>query len=264
MTGTVAVPAGMVRVHSGPRTAVVRPAFAADARALLASESLYDAAAGTAGARRLQGRGAVYGIPLPVSGVRVVVRRNRHGGLLAPLTRDYFLPPTRAPRELAISDRLRALGVPTPEVVMYGLTPAFFPMQRVDVVTRDLGDGRDLGALMMPDVPPPLRHAAWAAARALVARLCHAGVRHHDLNVKNIFITAGDGGGTAFLLDVDRATFGRPGDVRIHRANVARLRRSAQKWCDLHGAVLDDGDLPGGEPDAPRHAASQPASPTST
>lgn len=259
------MPEGMVRIRSGRRTAIVRPAFEPDARALLATGSLYSAAAGTADVRRLQGRGVVYAIALPVSGVRVVVRRNRHGGLFAPLTRDYFLPPTRAPRELAISERLRALGVPTPEVVMYGLTPAFFPMQRVDVVTRDLGEGSDLGALLMPDAAPERRHAAWMAAHALVERLGHAGVRHHDLNVKNIYITYGDGRHAAHLLDVDRVTFGRPADGRIHQANVARLNRSARKWRDLHGAVLDERDLPDDRlPHAAGRAATETASPTST
>lgn len=265
MTRGAAVPDGMVRVTAGRRAAIVRAAFADDARALLATGSLYDAAARVPSARPLQGRGAVYAIALPVSGVRVVVRRNRHGGLFAALTRDLFLPPTRAPHELQVSDRLRALDVPTPEVVMYGLTPAVFPMQRADVVTRDLGDGCDLGALMMPDVPAGRRRAAWRATRDLVSRMHRAGVRHHDLNVKNIYITEAGGSVTAHLLDVDRVTFGRPQDARIHRANVARLARSARKWRDLRGAMLDEYDLPGADDaDQPRRAVAEPASPTST
>lgn len=245
--------------------AVVRTALEDDARALLAAGSLYDAAAANPRARRLQGRGAVYAVALPVSGIPVVVRRNRHGGLLAALTREYFLPPTRAPRELAISDRLRALGVPTPEVVMYGLVPAVFPFQRADVVTRDLGEGCDLAALMMPDASPARRRAAWAATRLLLSRLADAGVRHHDLNVKNIYVTDGGRGPVAHLLDVDRVTFGRPGDAQLHRANVARLRRSARKWHDLRGAVLDDDDLPrADEPGTPPRADRAPVSPTST
>ena len=195
----------------------------------------------------------------------MVVRRNRHGGLFAAVTGDRFLPPTRAPRELEISDRLRALGVPTPEVVMFGLAPAFFPFVRADVVTRDLGQGHDLGALMMPEASPERRRAAWKAAGALVEQLARAGARHHDLNVKNIYITRSDAGVSAHLLDVDRVTFGTPGDARIHRANVARLQRSARKWRDTRGAVLDEHDLPDADESRdPRHADSQPASPVST
>ncbi|HET9012983.1 MAG TPA: hypothetical protein VFN38_14250, partial [Gemmatimonadaceae bacterium] len=77
-----------------------------DARALLADGTLYEAAARNLGARALEGRGVSYAIALPVTGSHVVVRHNRHGGLLAGITRDYFLPPTRAPYELAVSLRL--------------------------------------------------------------------------------------------------------------------------------------------------------------
>ena len=59
-----------------------------------------------------------------MSGTRAVVRHNRHGGLFAPVTRDLFLPPTRAPHELRTALRLTALGVPTPPVLMYGVEPA--------------------------------------------------------------------------------------------------------------------------------------------
>src|SRR5439155_892053 len=77
-----------------------------DARALLARGSLYDAASRDRAARPLEGRGIAYAIALPVSGTRAVVRHNRHGGLLAPVTRDLFLPPTRAPYELSTAMRL--------------------------------------------------------------------------------------------------------------------------------------------------------------
>ena len=51
-------------------------------------------------------RGARHRLRRSASGdvERVVVRHNRHGGLLAPLTRDLFRAPTRAPRELRMSD----------------------------------------------------------------------------------------------------------------------------------------------------------------
>ena len=129
-----------------------------------------------------------YAIALPASGTRVVVRHNRHGGLLARLTRDLFLPPTRAPRELAIALRLRTLGVPTPDVVMYGIAPAPFPFQRADVVTREIEHGRDLGVHERRRPMSGGAPNAWSATRALRAMMNAAGVRHHDLNVKNVLL----------------------------------------------------------------------------
>jgi hypothetical protein len=236
-------PAGFVRVTAGRCVAVAREEHADDARRMLAEGSLYEAAARDLAARTLQGRGVAYAIALPVTGTRAVVRHNRHGGLLAPLTRDLFLPPTRAPHELAVALRLGVLGVPTPDVLMYGVAPAASLFQRADVVTREVGAGRDLAAFMTGETSDADRGAAWDAARALVRTMTAAGVRHHDLNVKNVLLAPSEGGLVAYLLDVDRVTFGAPGSAEIARANVARLLRSARKWRRERGALFDEREL---------------------
>jgi hypothetical protein len=236
-------PAGYVRVTAGGRVVVALETHVEDARRMLAEGSLYEAAARAPAARPLQGRGVAYAVTLPASAVRAVVRHNRHGGLLAPLTRDLFLPPTRAPRELDISLRLRAVGIATPEVLMYGTSPAPFPFRRADVVTREVEHGRDLAAFMTHATSEAERSAAWSAARDLVRTMRDAGVRHHDLNVKNVMLAPAVWGVEAFLLDVDRVTFHARGDTRIAAANVARLLRSARKWRDERGAVFDEREL---------------------
>jgi hypothetical protein len=172
-----------------------------------------------------------------------VVRHNRHGGLLAPLTRDLFLSPTRAPHELAVALRLRELGVPTPDVLMYALSPAPILLRRADVVTREIDAGRDLATFMGREARDDERAAAWAATRVLVRTMNDAGVRHHDLNVKNVLLAPGADGLVAYLLDVDRVTFGARGSAEIARANVARLLRSARKWRDERGALFDEREL---------------------
>jgi hypothetical protein len=236
-------PAGYVRVTAGECDAVARAEHIEDARLLLAEGSLYEAAARDLSASRLQGRGVAYAIALPATGTRAVVRHNQHGGKLAGLTRDLFLPPTRAPHELAVALRLRALGIPTPDVLMYGTSPAPFPFRRADVVTRQIEYGRDLATFMTWQTSIDEREAAWTAARALVRAMNDAGVRHHDLNVKNVLIAPAEGGLTACLLDVDRVTFGAPGSDAVARGNVERLQRSARKWRDRHGARYDESEL---------------------
>ena len=91
-------------------------------------------------AERFRGRGAAFGVPLPTSGIDVVVRHAQHGGLLAPLTGDLYRWPSRAPWELEASLRLRAGGVPTPELVAYALYPSGPGCCRVDVATRRLAE----------------------------------------------------------------------------------------------------------------------------
>lgn len=237
------VPAGCVRVAAGRRIAVALEAHADDARVMLARGSLYAAAASDRAARPLEGRGIAYSIALPVSGTRAVVRHNRHGGLLAPVTRDLFLPPTRAPHELRTAMRLTELGVPTPPVLIYGVESVGVAFRRADVVTREIVNARDLSEYMSGAASGAEREAAWEATRELIAAMHAAGVRHHDLNVKNVLLAQAAEGLVAHLLDVDRVELGRAGDERLRAANVARLLRSARKWRDERGATFDEREL---------------------
>jgi hypothetical protein len=237
------LPTGYVRITAGRCWAVALAAHADDARALLAEGALYEAAARDLGARSMQGRGVAYAIALPVSGLRVVVRHNRHGGLLAPITRDLFLPPTRAPHELEMALRLTALGIRTPPVVMYGIEQRAAVLRRSDVVTREIVDGRDLASYMMPGEAPTARAAAWAATRELLRMLAAAGARHHDLNVKNILLSGSGSALDAWVLDVDRVRLGTAGSPAVERGNRERLLRSARKWRDRWGAEFEAGEL---------------------
>jgi hypothetical protein len=205
-----APPAGYVRVTAGRCSAIVLQEHEGDARRLLAEGTLYESAARDLAARPLSGRGIAYLIALPDTGTHAVVRHNRHGGVFAPVTRDLFLPPTRAPWELAASRRRSEAGVHTPRVLMYVM-------------------------------PGQLEHRAdaWAAARALVAALDAAGARHHDLNVKNILLARRDGGLVAYALDVDRVRFTSPTEAAA--GNRARLLRSARKWREERGAEFEEG-----------------------
>jgi hypothetical protein len=83
-----------------------------------------------------------------------------------------------------------------------------------------------------------------AATATLLAGLTRVGARHPDLNLKNILLapTAAEGS-HAYVLDVDRITFGPRGSTRVAESNLSRLGRSARKWRELYGAHIDDADL---------------------
>ncbi|MFL5574749.1 MAG: lipopolysaccharide kinase InaA family protein [Gemmatimonadaceae bacterium] len=242
---------GYARLHSARGAAVVALASLADtvAAALTDDGTLHEYGArrlaeGQVGARRLQGRGPVYAVTLPDGHTRVVIRHAMHGGLLAPITGDRFLAPTRAPIELAAAIRLARAGVRTPEVVAYALYPAGPLLRRSDVATREVA-GRDLGESLRDRPPAEEKRAMLAATAGLLAALARAGARHPDLNVKNVLIARDGTAGApvAHVLDVDRIRFLEPGHPRVAGANLARLARSVRKWRALHGIDVTEQDL---------------------
>jgi hypothetical protein len=170
------------------------------------------------------------------------VRHNHHGGMFAGVTGDIFRWPSRAPHELATSERLRRAGVPTPTMLGYVLYRVFPGLCRVDVMTREVPDSHDLSERLL-DEDPSRRADAWNATRRLLDALGEIGARHHDLNVKNVLLRhAPQGGYEAMALDVDRVEF-VPLGSGVARANTDRLIRSIRKWKSLWGASITEDDI---------------------
>ena len=239
-----ALPDGYVRLDVGRAEVVARDALADAVREALHDGTLYDYAARHPRARQFTGRGIAYAVPLPDLATNVVVRRSRHGGLFAPVTGDRFLAPTRAPRELRNAVRLAEHGVRTPEIVAYATYPAGPLLRRSDVATREVMRGRDLAVALLNPPADGAKRALLGAVAELVAALGRCGARHPDLNLKNVLLAPSDTGRiAAWVLDVDRVVFGRPGDAAVTRANVALLTSSARKWRELYGAAIDDDEL---------------------
>lgn len=236
------VPEGYEQARVGNAHVVARKAQLGAVCSALSGGTLYEYAARHPQARPLAGRGVAYAAPLP-DGEQVVVRHNRHGGLFAPITGDRFLVPTRAPRELAAALRLTARRVPTPEIVAYVVYEAGPLLRRSDVASREVLDSADLAAVLTGGAPHE-RRAALDAATSLISLLSACGARHHDLNVKNVLLAPrASAAPTAYVLDVDRVEFGRPGDSRVTEGNLERFMRSARKWRALHGARVDESEL---------------------
>lgn len=215
-------PQGYSRIHVGGTHAVAADHIAHAVRAVLERQTLHAYAEHHPEARSLSGRGVAFAAP--IGSEKAVVRHNRHGGLLAPVTGDLFLAPTRAPLELEISIQLAQRGVPTPAVLGFAVYPAAGIWRRADVATREVPDSLDLGqALASAD--PRARSAALEATAELIRTLREARARHEDLNVKNVLLS-GNGPLKAWVLDVDRVRFQRTDPAG---ANVKRLLQSADK-----------------------------------
>lgn len=235
-----AVPPGYVRLDLPRGDVVVHHKLADAARTVLEAGTLYDWAAAHPDRRQMQGRLPVYAAPLPHDGPTVAVRHAQHGGLLAPVLRDLFLPPTRAPRELRTALLLARSGVPTPPVAGYAIYRAGPVLRRADVMTVLL-PGEDLGAMLRSATSEADRARLVTPVAALLGALTQAGAWHPDLNVKNILLVADDAGELhPAVLDIDRVQFVPPGDPNVREANVRRLERSLDKWRAVHGVGFSD------------------------
>jgi hypothetical protein len=241
---TATPPSGYTRILVPGADVVALASVADTVRQAVMTRSLYSYAAAHPARRALRGRGTAYAVALPDGATRVVIRHSRHGGLLAPVTGDRFLPPTRAPQELRTALHLADAGVATPEVIAYATYPAGPLFRKSDVATREVAGGTDLGELLgAPHERAELR-AILEAAADLLRMLERAGARHPDLNIANVLIvTEADGSRTAVVLDVDRIEFGVPGDAAIGAANLRRLVRSAHKQRALGAITVTDADL---------------------
>ncbi|MBC8089624.1 MAG: hypothetical protein H7Z40_20365 [Phycisphaerae bacterium] len=206
--------------------------------------TLYAWAKGQPQSRALRGRAPVYVATIPDEAhTTVVIRHVWHGGLLAPITRDRFRRPTRAPVELLRAFMLRECGIPTPELMGFALYDAGPGFARVDVATRYVPDSNDFGAVLAQLAPEISREEAMDAVRVLLNQLSRNGFTHPDLNVKNILLQKKGVETHALVLDVDvmRWDPNLPA-ASIMQLNTERLLRSLMKVRRQFGITFTDAE----------------------
>lgn len=248
MTGRrtgVAAPPGYERFAVGDATVVaLREAVPGLREALGVCRTLHGWAATLPGATAHEGRATAWGARLPKSDIDMVVRHSRRGGLIAALTDDLFIHPSRAPWELTASLRLREARVATPEVVAYLLYPAAPGICRSDVATRRLPAGEDFPAAWRSVEGEGEHDRQLEAIAAALRDLRAVGAHHPDLNAKNIYLARqADGAWKAWILDLDRVRFLDATPAAAGPVNMARLRRSLLKWRRREGLVITDSQL---------------------
>ncbi len=245
---SVSLPDGYVLVE-GPRArGFARPDAVPWASRVLASGStLHSWAGAQPGRREMAGRGRTWAVSAPAPGPggsqSWVVRHYHRGGFPARRLRDRYLAvgETRPVAELRASLEASRRGLPAPAVVA-GAVYAAGAFYRADLVTEAIPGGLDLaeilfGAGEISVAPGP----ALAAVGTLLRRLADAGVRHADLNAKNVVLQPLGDGLRTWLVDLDGCRFAAGPDPGAGDAMRRRLERSLRKLGERSGRPLDEG-----------------------
>ncbi|HEX5012450.1 MAG TPA: lipopolysaccharide kinase InaA family protein [Planctomycetota bacterium] len=179
----------------------------------------------------LRGRAAVHVLATPRG--EIVAKRLQRGGMLGGVLRGLYGDASRSVREAQAAEELAARGVATPPVIAARATRVMPLLWRLEVATARLPAEGDLLEVLrargsVPGLP-------LAVGRTL--RSAHdAGLRHRDLQVKNLLVPAGfPGMGGAsepvalVLLDLDRCEVAAPLSEEERLAALARFARSLAK-----------------------------------
>jgi 3-deoxy-D-manno-octulosonic acid kinase len=154
----------------------------------------------------------------------MVLRRYLRGGWAAKVSHRRYLfsgvTRSRPFREYYLLEALSQLGLPVPRPVaaiceFSGLT------YTGAIVTATIPSAQTLADLL-----PSANDRTWEAAGRCIRRFHDAGVRHADLNARNILIGER---GRVYLVDFDRAKYS-PEKPLDGRGNLKRLKRSLLKF----------------------------------
>jgi len=199
---------------------------------------------GAAVPHTLSGRGGIE--VLSTARGEIVAKRLARGGLLGGLLRHLFLDARRPWREAVVAEGLRRAALVTPEIVVARSTRRAGCFHELEIATARVSGATDLLAALRARGPD---EALGRAAGATLRALHDAGLRHRDLQARNLLVPAGfpGAGGSAepdglIVIDLDRCTLGAPLDATERVAALARLGRSLVKTGVLPRRGLGDRD----------------------
>ena len=182
-------------------------------------------------ARSVSGRRTHLSVPIE-NEERMIVRHYSHGGLLGFLTRDLYWLGSRSFHELALTEEIRACGIPT--VCSIGaIHQSVFPFfYRAYLLTREFPRARNLVEYFSEAGPVAhreslsLKRMILRDAGLMLRRFHDAGFFHADLQLKNLMVVDGQ----VNLIDFDRSYRKQSLSRRERMDNLLRLNRSADKW----------------------------------
>lgn len=179
----------------------------------------------------LHGRTPHPSVPLQ-AGMRMVVRKYSHGGLLRFLNRDLFLLGARSFEELSLTEEIRSSGIPTIQPIGAIHQTAVYPFYRAYLLSLEIPHAKNLIQYFEENGPNLSREnllrkrKTIQEAGLLLRRFHQAGFFHNDLQLKNLLVVEDQ----VLLIDFDRSYHKTKLSVREKTKNLLRLNRSVEKW----------------------------------
>ncbi|MCX8116480.1 MAG: hypothetical protein N3G78_00940 [Desulfobacterota bacterium] len=164
-------------------------------------------------------------------GLRIVLRKYSHGGLLRLLTGEIFLFGARSFRELVLTEEVRATSIPTIQAVGAIHRVILWPFYRAFLLSMEVEGARDLFDFLLAmrgsASPEALRRKRWIirSAGLLLQKFHNEGFYHRDLQLRNLLV-AGD---QVLIIDLDRSGRKKDLSLRTRIKNLLRLNRSIDK-----------------------------------
>ena len=163
---------------------------------------------------------------------RMIIRRYSHGGIFRAITRNIYLLGSRSFRELALTEEIRSLGIPT--ILPLGAIhrPVLHFLYRPYFLSLEVPQAKDLVQYFQKVGPRPvgerlfLKRKTIRSAGLLLRKFHQAGFFHGDLQLKNILVTEDQ----LLLIDFDRSYRRKVLSIRKRIRNLFRLNRSVEKW----------------------------------
>lgn len=153
------------------------------------------------------------------------LRHYRRGGWAGRVIEDSYLwlglDAARPFREFRLTAELHAKGLPVPKPVAAHVERSG-PIYRGDLITQRIDGAEPLADLLLAEPMPPLQ---WIVLGRVLRRFHQAGVRHDDINARNILR---DARGSFHMIDFDKAELLPSGGWQAQ--NFARFRRSLDKF----------------------------------
>lgn len=179
----------------------------------------------------LKGRAPHPSIPIQ-DGLRMVIRKYSHGGLLRFLTWDLFLLGARSFKELSLTEEIRASGIPTIQPIGAIHQMVFWPFYRAYLLSLEIPHAQNLIQYFQENginlSPENLLHKRETirSAGLLLRQFHQKGFYHRDLQLKNLLID----GDQILMIDFDRSYRKKVLSTCKKTRNLFRLNRSAEKW----------------------------------